>query len=95
MPHSVFLDWDRDDRDKAVMHQIRKSERCSGCGTHPDEWNPEMGGSVDAYVTKLVHCKGCQTKEAGEAEFEEAKKAGEKARRGTTVQLKRNPKAGG
>lgn len=95
VPHSVFLDWDRDDRDKAVMHQIRKSERCSGCGTHPDEWDPTLGGSVDAYVTKLVHCKGCQTKESGEEAFEKSKKDGAKARRGTSVRLARNPTPGG
>ena len=91
----MFLGWDSDDRDKAMWHQLRKRERCQGCGTHPDDWDPAAGGHVDAYVAKRVHCKGCQTKESGEEAFEREKKDGAKARRGTTVRLARNPTPGG
>ncbi|BBG01554.1 MULTISPECIES: hypothetical protein [Pseudonocardia] len=94
VPHSQFLSWDPDDRDKAVMHQVRKQERCPSCGTHPDDWDPEVGGSVDAYTAKRVHCRGCQETEKANEALEKARQAKEnRPRRGTSIRLERNPEA--
>lgn len=87
----MFLAWDPDDRDKAVMHQIRKGERCNSCGTHPDEWDPQVGGSVDAYTATTTHCRGCQELERANEQLERARASKEnKPRRGTSVKLERN-----
>lgn len=92
IPHSTFLQWDPDDRHKAVMHQIRKSERCPSCGTHPDEWDPKAGGSRGAYVAKFHTCWGCKTKADGEAELERAREnKNVRVPEGTTVRLQRPP----
>lgn len=51
--------WTQPDRDKAIWHARYKAERCSGCGTHPDEWDPEKGGHRQAYQAVESRCPGC------------------------------------
>lgn len=51
--------WTDEDRDKAIWHAKYKAERCSGCGTHPDEWNPNKGGDRQAYGAVEERCAGC------------------------------------
>lgn len=60
IPHSEFLSWEKDDRDKAIWHHIDKLTRCGSCGTHPNEWNPAHGGNPFAYIASRTHCRGCQ-----------------------------------
>lgn len=81
--HSEFLSWDKLDRDKAIVHYIRKRETCT-CGTRPDEWDPKRGGSRDAYRADFAECPGC-------VERERASEAPElKEQRGLRVVLIRN-----
>jgi hypothetical protein len=54
----VFLSWSKSDRDKAIVQYVRAKRVCK-CGTRPEEWDPEKGGSRDAYKAELGHCQGC------------------------------------
>jgi hypothetical protein len=58
--HSVFLAWSKADRDKALWAHIREAQTCSGCGTRPEEWDPDQGGSRTAYLPSVTTCPGCQ-----------------------------------
>lgn len=64
IPHSVFLEWDKDDRDKATWHYLRERSRCRGCGTLPEEWDENRGGSRHAYAVAEHQCRGCQLLES-------------------------------
>jgi hypothetical protein len=64
IPLSVFLSWDTDDQDAALLWQAREARRCSGCGTHPDDWDPDAGGRRDAYHATVEVCPGCRTVDA-------------------------------
>lgn len=59
VPHSEFLAWAQDDRDKAIWHLIRQRQKCPGCGTRAAEWDPAQGGRGDAYQAEVVQCPGC------------------------------------
>lgn len=86
LPHSVFLGWDKTDRDLAIVWAMRRNQACGQCGTRADEWDPALGGHDEAYVTELHQCWGCHT--VAEAQ----KKAGKKAEKpGVHVVLVRNP----
>lgn len=74
IPHSTFLAWDDDDRDKAIWHLRRKKEACGECGTRPDEWNEAKGGHRHAYVAEIRNCRGCEVRKAGEAALDSARK---------------------
>lgn len=81
IPHSHFLGgplvWTQADRDKAIHHQVLKAETCSGCGTHPDDWDPAKGGHRQAYVAKVDRCAGCAAVEQlQEARTAESKSGG-------------------
>lgn len=91
IPHSEFLSWDADDRHKAVMHQIRKAERCPGCGVHPDELDPRKGGHPAAFTFELHTCEACAAKADGEKELQRRRdEPGTMTPpSGTTVRLKR------
>lgn len=69
------------------MHQLRKAQRCPGCGTHPDDWDPARGGAVDAFVADLDVCRGCASLEKERAELDKARERGN-VRPGTTVRLR-------
>lgn len=91
IPHSQFLSWGKDDRDKAIWFEIRKRQACSGCGTRAEEWDEELGGRRDAYRADWVRCPGCAMREARE----DSEKPGGAKSRGYTVQLKRREAPGG
>lgn len=83
LPHSVFLTWGKDDRDKAIWWEIRQRQTCQGCGTRHEEWDPELGGRRDAYKADWHRCPGCALKQSRE---EAGNPLGDTAR-GWTVQL--------
>lgn len=88
--YSEFLSWDEDDRHKAVMHEMRRSERCPGCGTHPDEWDPRRGGDPRGWRSEVVTCDPCAVKAAGEKELDRKRETGEfHVPAGTRVRLVR------
>ncbi|MEV1295777.1 hypothetical protein [Pseudonocardia sp. NPDC049635] len=61
--HTEFLRWPLYDRQKAVAYEIRLSEYCPDCGTHPDTWDPAKGGHPHAMEMRLEHCRGCEITE--------------------------------
>lgn len=63
LPHSAFLAWSKDDRDKAIWQYVRERQRCRGCGTRPAEWSAEQGGDRNAYVAAVDRCPGCEVLE--------------------------------
>lgn len=69
--HSEFLSWDRDDRDKAIVWAMRRRQACGSCGTRPDEWNPDLGGSNTAYVAEIRSCRGCEVSAGAQAQITE------------------------
>lgn len=58
--HSEFLSKSKDDQDKAINLYLWEKSACQTCGTRPEEWDPEHGGSRHAYSAALGHCRGCQ-----------------------------------
>lgn len=85
IPHSAFLSWDRDDRDKALWWHIHQLQACPGCGTRSEDWADDP----HAYEAQPVHCRGCEVKAQGDEEFERHRK---EFRRGTAMALRRPPK---
>jgi hypothetical protein len=67
IPHSAFLKWDKDDRDKAILYRLRKRSECPRCSTRPEEWDEARGGDLNAYVPDLIRCRGCEQRQAFEA----------------------------
>jgi hypothetical protein len=63
IPHSRFLDWEEEDRAKALAWMTYEAQVCSMCGTAPWEWNPEEGGSRFAYEPVEEICPGCERKD--------------------------------
>lgn len=59
LPLSQFLAWDEADQHAALIWQAQEARRCSGCGTLPEEWDVEQGGSPDAYHAAKHLCLGC------------------------------------
>lgn len=76
LPHSEFLAWGTSDRDKAIWWYLRKRQTCPGCGTRPDEWNPDVGGSWHAYRFEAVQCEGCLKRHRAEEALEKSKAPG-------------------
>lgn len=58
IPHSVFLEWDPEDRAKALAFIIEAGSRCTMCGTAPWEWEENKF----AYTPVEEFCKGCYQK---------------------------------
>ena len=84
IPHSVFLGWDRDDRDKALWWLIHQRQTCSACGTRPEQWDEAQGGDLHAYAAEPYHCRGCEVMAQGEEWFGRHQK---EMRRGTSMRL--------
>lgn len=59
IPLSTFLSWDPHDQAAALAWEAHEARRCSGCGTHPDDWDEEQGGSRHAWKARLHMCEGC------------------------------------
>lgn len=90
IPHSVFLSWDADDRDKAIWHYLRERDRCGSCGTRRAEWDESQGGNRRAYVADLERCPGCEQVEARQDALASDRKQG-LVGRGVHVVLRPNP----
>lgn len=60
IPHSAFLKWSADDRDKAIWQYVRTQSTCSKCGTRPEEWDESRGGDRHAYHAVEKRCRGCE-----------------------------------
>jgi hypothetical protein len=58
LPLSQFLAWDPMDQQHALTWQAYESKRCSGCGTHPDEWTEPR-----AFHAERFTCPGCEQTE--------------------------------
>jgi hypothetical protein len=58
IPHSQFLDWDTEDRSKAIAFLEEASLRCSMCGTAPWEWEQNKF----AFTAVDEFCQGCYQK---------------------------------
>lgn len=80
IPHSHFLRWSPDDRDKAIWWHVRKTTACPRCRTRAEEWDPGRGGRRDAYRAELDRCDGC-------VEIERSNAAPEAQGRGVFVRL--------
>jgi len=90
IPHSVFLSWAPDDRDKALSWHLRQAEICKQCGTHPDDWDPKKGGHRRAFVAEILVCPGCEVRQREEHELSQPR--WEKVR-GAYVVMRRNVQA--
>lgn len=71
IPHSKFLEWDPDDRSKALAFLYEEGSKCGMCGTADWEWEQqdETGAikPVRAYEPVDNFCMGCYLKSiAGE-----------------------------
>ena len=66
IPHSEFLSWSEEDRDKAIWHWVWKRQECGTCGTRPDEWDESRGGHRHAYAAEPRRCRGCEVREAAQ-----------------------------
>jgi len=58
IPHSVFLDWNPEDRAKAIAYSMEQALRCTMCGTAQWEWDEDKF----AYTALDEFCKGCYQK---------------------------------
>lgn len=63
IPHSEFLEWDPDDRQKAIAFLLEEGSRCGMCGTADWEWVKEDEDGVEkpyrAYQPVGHFCMGC------------------------------------
>lgn len=59
IPHSTFLEWDADDRDKAITWHLRQAQACPDCHTRPEEWADDH----NAYKAVKHHCRGCEVRQ--------------------------------
>lgn len=59
IPHSVFLEWDDEDRAKALAWKIEQSLKCPSCGTAQWEWEEDKF----AYDPVEEICPGCERKD--------------------------------
>lgn len=84
IPHSQFLAWPKDDRDKAIWWYVRERDRCGQCGTRGAEWDETRGGNRNAYTPTLRRCRGCELVAA-----EQDKSRGKPVGRGVYVTLTR------
>lgn len=58
IPHSVFLEWDPEDRAKVLAYLMEQNSRCTMCGTAPWEWEDNRF----AYTAVDEFCNGCYQK---------------------------------
>jgi hypothetical protein len=59
IPLSRFLSWSETDQDAALAWQAHENRRCSGCGTHPDDWDDAKNGLPSGYHAEAHTCPGC------------------------------------
>lgn len=71
--HSDFLARSTSDRDKAIWWYARKRAACPGCGTRAEEWDPDAGGSWQAYQAVPIQCEGCLKRHRAQEALEKSK----------------------
>lgn len=59
IPHSEFLDWEDEDRAKAIAWVAEQGTKCPNCGTADWEWERDPY----AYEPVANICHGCEVKE--------------------------------
>jgi len=59
IPLDTFLGWPQASQDAALMWQAHEGRRYPD-GTHPDDWDPEQGGSRRAFHTHIDVHPGAQ-----------------------------------
>lgn len=68
IPHSQFLQWDADDREKALLVWQEEQQHCGRCGTYQWQWeepdptddNPHRMRRIDPGIEADLHtCWGC------------------------------------
>jgi hypothetical protein len=59
IPHSEFLDWDPEDRAKAMAFVAEYAIRCQLCGTAKWEWDENKF----AFTAVEEFCQGCYQKQ--------------------------------
>lgn len=70
-----FLERSTYSQAAALAWQAHESQRCSGCGTHPDDWDESKGGKRHAWQAVIRNCEGCvRTEMVGRTD--EAKRPG-------------------
>jgi hypothetical protein len=80
IPHSEFLSWDEEDRDKVLAYLIEEGDRCQTCGTKDSEWAKDRY----AYVPETHLCMGCYLQAAA---TDALRDSNGKTMDGTTVRL--------
>jgi hypothetical protein len=58
------MEWDSDDREKAIAYNMEKNSRCQMCGTAPWEWDEDKR----AYEPVEDICWGCYYKDIAQEE---------------------------
>jgi hypothetical protein len=89
LPHSKFLTWHEDDQQKALWWAARQRQTCSGCGTHPDDWDEDVGGRRDAYAGEVQTCPGCRERQRVEAQLDQDRRDNPHSHYGARVVLVR------
>lgn len=87
IPHDKFLGWPKTTRDKHLAWFLRHRVTCPSCGTRPEEWDPNRGGSRDAYRADFHECPGCVERQRAEDSPEL------KEQRGLSIVLIKNKRA--
>ena len=61
IPHSVFMKWEQDDRDKVLEYILWKNTLCPQCGTNPSDWLDDEGRGQEPppYEVQVRRCLGC------------------------------------
>jgi hypothetical protein len=86
LPHSTFLGWSKDDRDKALWEFARSVEKCPSCRTREAEWaEGDAGGDRNAYRAEKARCRGCEVLEYARETVDEKRDG-----KGIYVRLVRN-----
>lgn len=71
IPLSQFLTWPKTDQDAALAWQSHEARRCSQCGTHPDDYDPDAGGRRHAWHPAVEVCEGCAATARGQESLQQ------------------------
>lgn len=85
LPHSGFLAWSKDDRDKAIWEFVRSTEKCPSCRTREADWTEAEGGHHNAFRAEKARCRGCELLETARESVDEKKDG-----KGVFIRLVRN-----
>lgn len=65
IPLHEFLDWPTESQNAALTWQANEATRCSGCGTHTEDWLRPDGrrGDEPVHYHRTI-CPGCAARES-------------------------------